>query len=127
MERYDYLEAVKEDVLTYIKDTIDLDEWSGNSDGLKEKLKEDLPLCDSVTGNASGSYTCNRWKAEEYICHNFYLLADAISYFEYSVDILNAGPEECDVLIRCYLLSRAVDEVIDELESEGSFDDEESE
>lgn len=68
MENYNYLEAVTADVLDYIKDEIDLAEWKGNRDGLEEKLNDDLWTVDSVTGNASGSYYCNAWRAEEALC-----------------------------------------------------------
>lgn len=100
MERYDYLKAVKEDVLTYINDNIYLDEWSGDRDGLENKLNEDLWIADSVTGNASGSYTLSRRKAEEYISHNLDLLADAIDEFGGNTDVLRDGAESCDVMIR---------------------------
>lgn len=62
----------------------------------------------SVTGNASGSYTFNTWKAEEYLCHNLNLLAEANEEFGSNSDILSDGAEVCDVIIRCYLLSRAI-------------------
>lgn len=55
-ERYDYLNAVIDDVREYIAEEIDLAEWKGNRDGLEEKLNDDLWTTDSVTGNASGSY-----------------------------------------------------------------------
>lgn len=60
MERYDYLEAVKDDVREYIKDHDLLEEgWQDSRDELEEKLNDDLWAEDSVTGNASGSYTFN--------------------------------------------------------------------
>lgn len=56
---YNYLEAVKEDVKEYIAENIDISEF-GDIEKLKEKLHDDLWINDDVTGNASGSYTCNR-------------------------------------------------------------------
>ena len=53
---YDYLEQVTADVRDYVEQEIDLTEWAGDRDGLEEKLNDDLWTCDSVTGNASGSY-----------------------------------------------------------------------
>lgn len=38
MTNYNYLEAVTSDVLDYIKEEINLDEWKGNREGLEEKL-----------------------------------------------------------------------------------------
>ena len=37
MTNYNYLEAVISDVLDYIKEEINLDEWKGNRDRLEEK------------------------------------------------------------------------------------------
>ena len=124
---YDYNEAIREDVREYIKDEIYLDEWRGNRDGLEEKLNEDLWTVDSVTGNASGSYTFNTYKAEEYICHNLDLLAEACEEFGSSMDVLKDGAEACDVTIRCYLLGGAISDVLDELESDGAFDEDDNE
>jgi hypothetical protein len=115
---YNYLEAVTADVLDYIREEIDLDEWKGNADGLAEHLNDELWVCDSVTGNASGSYYCNTWKAEEALCHNWDLLAEAIDEFGGCTDVLRQGPEACDVTIRCYLLGQAIAEALEELADE---------
>lgn len=55
MERYDYLEAIKEDVLNYINGN-NIVVTSGNRDEVEQDLNDTLFTCDSVTGNASGSY-----------------------------------------------------------------------
>lgn len=117
MERYDYLEAVKEDVKEYIKDEIELKEFS-SSDELENQLKETLWTVDSVTGNGSGSYTFNTYKAEEYICHNLDLLAEALEEFGDTENALKKGAEYCDVTIRCYLLGQAIAEVLEDMEEE---------
>lgn len=117
MERYDYLEAVKNDVLDYINEN-GITVNSENRNEIEEQLNEDLFCCDSVTGNASGSYTFNAWKAEEYLCHNLELLGEACEEFGNCTDILKDGAEACDVTIRCYLLNQAISEVLDELEEE---------
>ena len=119
MSQYNYLEAVTEDVREYIKNEIDLAEWKGNRDGLEEQLNDDLWICDSVTGNASGSYYCNSWKAEEALAHNWDLLAEALSEFgQDGTDVLRQGAEAMDVTIRCYLLGQAIAEALEELEEE---------
>lgn len=100
MERYDYLEAVKEDVKNYIEEN-GIKVTSENREELEEQLNDDLFCYDSVTGNGSGSYTFSRWRASKNLCHNWDLLAEA-----------------CDVTIRCYLLNQAISEVLDELEEE---------
>lgn len=118
-DTYNYMEAVADDVRDYIENEIDLTEWKGNRDGLKEKLNDDLWVCDSVTGNASGSYYCNSWKAEEALAHNWDLLAEALTEFgQDGTDVLKEGAEAMDVTIRCYLLGQAIAEVLDDLEEE---------
>lgn len=117
MERYDYLEAVKEGVRDYINEN-GIKVTSENREELEEQLNEDLFTCDSVTGNGSGSYTFNTWRAEEYLCHNLDLLAEACEELGSSMDLLKDGAEACDVTIRCYLLNQAIREVLDEIEEE---------
>lgn len=112
---YDYNKAIREDVEDYISENIDLSEWT--RDELEDKLNDDLWTCDSVTGNGSGSYTFSTYKAEEYICHNLDLLADACEEFG-SCDMLRDGAEACDVTIRCYLLGSAISDVLDNHEHE---------
>lgn len=126
MTNYNYLEAVTSDVLDYIKEEINLDEWKGNRGGLEEKLNDELWTVDSVTGNASGSYTFNTWEAEENLAHNWDLLAEALDEFgQDGTDVLRQGAEAMDVTIRCYLLGQAIAEALDELEEELAEDDEE--
>lgn len=116
---YNYLEAVTADVREYITNEIDLDEWKGNRDGLEEKLNDELWTADSVTGNASGSYYCNSYKAEEALAHNWDLLAEALEEFgQDGTDVLKQGAEAMDVTIRCYLLGQAIAEALEELEEE---------
>lgn len=114
MERYNYLENIKEDVKEYIKENFESMEEID-----RESLYDDLFIEDSVTGNASGSYYCNTWKAEEALCHNMDLLGEALEAFGCDANYLENGAEACDVTIRCYLLGQALDEVLEELESEG--------
>lgn len=114
MERYDYREAIKNDVRNYINDNIDFKDFN-DVEGLREKLYDDLWLDDSVTGNGSGSYTFNNYEAEENIAHNLDLLGESLEEFGYDADFLiTHGAEACDVTIRCYLLGECVDEVLEE-------------
>lgn len=115
---YDYLEAVTDDIREYIADEIDLTEWAGRREELEEKLNEDLWCEDSVTGNASGSYTFSTYKAEEYLMHNLDLLSDAVYEFGGGVDVLKSGAEACDVTIRCYLLPQAISKALDGIDWE---------
>ena len=119
MKTYNYFEAVKEDVKNYIENDIDIKKalsGAGDIDSLKDNLYDDLFCNDSVTGNASGSYTFNTWQAEENLCHNMDLLKEALEEFGCGIEYLEKGAEACDVTIRCYLLSSAISEIIDGLE-----------
>lgn len=119
MDRYDYLEAVKQDVRDYIQYEVDLKEYEGQRELLETELQEGLWTNDSVTGNGSGSYTFSAWQAEEYVAHNLDLLGEALEEFgDTSFSILKEGAEAADVTIRCYLLNRAVSEVLDEIYGE---------
>jgi len=123
MEKYNYFEAVKEDVKQYIEDH-DVKVTTSNREDLEQSLYDEMFISDSVTGNASGSYTFNTWQAEENICHNLDLLKEACDEFGSSCDILESA-ESCDVTIRCYLLSQALSEVLDELEEDDDEDSDE--
>ena len=87
MERYDYLRAIKEDVLNYINEN-NIVVTSENRD------------------------------EEEYLCHNWELLGEALTEFGCDMSYLGKGAEACDVTIRCYLLGQAISEVLDEIETE---------
>ena len=115
MEKYDYLQAVIDDVKQYIVDN-EITVTTDNRDEIEQQLNEDLFTEDCVTGNASGSYTFSEWKAEENLCHNMDLLADVMSEFGCTLDYLEEGAEVCDVMIRCYLLNQAISDVLDEIE-----------
>lgn len=117
MADYDYLETVTDDVKEYIQDNIDLSQYS-DRDELEEALNDELWTADSVTGNASGSYTCNTWEAEENLAHNWDLLEEALQEFGSDESPISKGAEWCDVTIRCYLLSQAIAAALDDMEEE---------
>lgn len=107
MERYDYLSNMVQDVKAYIFDNgIDVTE-----EGLEEELNDRLFIEDSVTGNASGSYTFNAWQAEENLCHNWDLLEQACNEYGIDSSVIEKGAEYCDVF-RCYLLPQAIAQVL---------------
>lgn len=115
---YDYKEAVKNDVLNYIKNEVNFNDFEDLNE-LGEHLNEILFTEDSVTGNASGSYTFNKWKAEENVCHNLELLCEALKAFGNSPGyILEQGAEACDVIIRCFVLSECIENAVKEIEEE---------
>lgn len=123
---YDYREAMTEDVKEWIEENIDLTEWTEDREGLEQQLNDDLWTEDSITGNASGSYYCNSYKAEESIAHNWDLLNEALDEFEQNnINVIEKGAEWADVTIRCYLLGFVISDVLDEMEENGDFDESE--
>ena len=121
---YNYLESMKNDIQEYIKENYsadeiaenmaDRDEWAGT-------LNDILWCCDSVTGNASGSYTFNRYVAKEYVTENEDLLKEALEEFctdfkTVADKFLNGEWEYFDVTIRCYLLGVAINAALDDME-----------
>lgn len=139
MLEYDYVENVKEDVKNYLKynppciedfaDCIECERVNDNGDckyffedlyDLEEELQDKLFVEDYVTGNASGSYTFNSYKAKEYVLSGgTYILKDAVDEGLLSAEsltnyFLNENWEALDVICRCYVLGAAIDEAVDE-------------
>lgn len=120
--KYNYRRKIYEDIKNWLIENKDYNELMNNIDimhddfdiDLAEHLHDELWLEDSVTGNVSGSYTMNRWIAEEYLAHNYDILYDAMVEFGCKTDILN-DPEACDVTIRCYLLMDCIRKVLYDL------------
>lgn len=118
---YDYEMAVREDVQQAIEDNYTEDEiiqhLAEDRDGWQEELYDDLWVDDSVTGNASGSYTFNSYTAGANLVGNWGLLLEALEEFgDSSENVIEKGEEWCDVTIRCYLLGGALSSVLDEYE-----------
>lgn len=120
---YNYYEAMKEDVKEAIKNDYNPADYD-DRDEFEEKLNDELWNDDSVTGNASGSYTCNRFQAKEYV------LQDGTGYLKEMCDEFGYGAKEIgekfmnddwewmDVSIRCYLLGIVIHDVLDEMNYE---------
>ena len=116
--KYDYLESMKEDIKNYIEENKENDSYNwDNLEEVKELLYDDLWIDDSVTGNGSGSYYCNSYKAREALQGNEDLLIEALEEFGNDAESYKRSltdPEFADVTIRCYLLSQAIDEALKE-------------
>lgn len=117
---YDYRENIKSDILDYIQENYtdeEIREELADRDEWEQRLYDDLWVTDSVTGNASGSYYFNSYRAAEAVSHQWDLLLDALMEF-CCVDCnpIEKGPEWCDVTIRCYLLGECLGAALDELE-----------
>lgn len=115
---YNYLEELKSDVRNYINEVASDYMDCEDMDELRDELYDNLWSEDSVTGNGSGSYTFNREEAKKYVSDNMDLMVEAykdLDSIESLVDDLEALDfETIDVTIRCYLLSQALDEVLED-------------
>lgn len=107
MKIYSYPSHVKQDIKEFIEKRLDSGTFGllvqGDEDTI-EDVKDLMFDQDDVTGNASGSYTFSTFKAEQNLMGNWDLLREAKEELQPNVDLIEKGPEFCDVLIRCYLL-----------------------
>ena len=128
---YDYEKAVRSDIEDYILenyDRIDLEDFD-DEDDFKDYLIDILLDEDSITGNASGSYYCNSYKAQEALNGNMDLLRDAceeldLSNEEVGKHFLDEDFEYFDCIVRRYIVmgTGVVENVVDELlEENNSF------
>lgn len=125
---YDYLEAMKSDIMDYIRNEVNTNEYA-DRDELDAFLNDELWTVDSVTGNASGSYHCNSYKSMECVIDNIDLLNEMCT--EFCIDSATIGEkfineewEWMDVSIRCYLLGQAISAALDDMEDELTFREE---
>jgi len=126
---YNYLEAMKQDIMDYIRNEVNTNEYA-DRDELDAFLNDELWTVDSVTGNASGSYHCNSYKSMECVIDNIDLLNEMCT--EFCIDSATIGEkfineewEWMDVSIRCYLLGQAISEALDDMEDDLTFSEEE--
>ena len=68
MTKYNYYEAVREDITLYIYES----DFAVPDDDRDDELYDDLWIEDSVTGNGSGSYTFDRIEAITTALHGEY-------------------------------------------------------
>lgn len=117
---YDYMETVKADVREWIEENM-----PENTEErlLEDEVYEECWVDDSVTGNASGSYTFSRYEARE----NFFGDDNVQDYLRNMCDegftsmeeigacVCSDDWEKLDVFIRCWCLGEAVHEVYSEM------------
>lgn len=128
MTRTNYLNQVKADVERWIEENEDFtfDIENGNFtdvDDIREHLNDTLWAEDSVTGNASGSYTFNRAEAKDYVMNDYETVVEALKEFgtpaeEIAKRFLAEDFEYFDVTARCYVLGQAIEEVLEEIEED---------
>ena len=111
---YNYHIAVKDDIREYIKEN-----FGTVTEKMRAEMLDTILGEDSVTGNASGSYTMNRAIAKEYVIENIDLLNRLVD--EYGFDKKDIGEqflseqwERFDVLIRLCLAREYFDDIFSE-------------
>lgn len=125
MKIYNYLESVTADVIDFIRDEVNPADYESR-EALSKFLNDELWTCDSVTGNASGSYTFNAYKAKEFVFSDQDTVSESLR--EFCVDaetiaekFLNQDWEYFDVTARCYVLGQAIESALDSIENELKF------
>lgn len=126
---YDYEEAVRNDIKDFILENYDRNDLADfdDEDDFKYCLIDILVDEDGITGNASGSYYCNSYKAQEALNGNMDLLRDAceelaLSNEEVGEHFLDGDFEYFDCIIRCYIVTctNVIEDVVDELLEENN-------
>lgn len=120
---FNYNEAVKADVMEYIRDNYTAEEIAEkleDKDGFAEELNDELWIADSVTGNGRGSYTFSNYKAKEYVFADTDTVQEALKEFCTEAEtiaekFLSEDWEYFDVTARCYCLSGAIYEALEEI------------
>ena len=86
-------------------------------DSIVWDIEDELWIVDSITGNGSGSYTFNSYRAREYVLDNFDLLADMRDDWgaeDIGNRLIDEEWEYLDVSIRCYLLTECIYRALEE-------------
>ena len=119
---YNYKEQIRADVKEWIEDNKEQVEGLDRHDAF-EVVYDSCWVDDSVTGNASGSYTFSRYEARQ----NFFGDEDSEEYLDQMCDdgftdpvqigkkLIASDYEWLDVSIRCWLLTDAVTDVLDDM------------
>lgn len=118
MEKYDYYDAVKEDVLNAIEEDDELLPHEDEDAADYEERLTDALWASEVTGNGSYAYYYSNEKdAIAAVMWNLDLCSEAYLDFGIEDDAVDfmSNIRFADVAIRCYVLSSAVDAAIDEL------------
>lgn len=125
MERYNYYDAVKDDVIKVIREDTELEPHEDEArDDYAERLYDELSASE-VTGNGDYAYYYSdeedaiaavMWNLDlcKETCIDFAIEDDAVDFM--------SNVRAADVSIRCYVLPSAIDSAIDEL---GFFEEKE--
>lgn len=122
----EYIEEVKSDLYDTIKESASA--WAEiEPENLRDAVN-DPRSTDSVTGNATGSYYCNAYKAAETINARGVLFdSDFLQRLEdlgtNAGEILNKGAEAVDVWARCIALDMIDDEELEKIRADAITDE----
>ena len=124
---YNYLEAMKKDIINYIRDEVTTTDFT-DIDDLRQTLEDDLWIDSTITGNGGDDYADDE-TSREYLNGNENLLKEAL--IEFGVDkgkivdkFFNGNYAYFDSTIRCYMLSQAISAALDDMEDELTFAEE---
>ena len=131
-----YVNQVRNDAIEYIDDQVNSGYWT--KDTSIDDIYDELFVADGVTGNGSGSYTFNRYRAAENVADAIWDddIVSALDELVVNVGefIDSCDPEGLDVSIRCAILSHVMgdleehfDELFDDDDDEEDEDEEENE
>lgn len=123
MEKYDYYIEVTNDIECWMdkeEDPFDLSQFDDREEAA-EFLYDELWAKDAITGNGLYGYASEE-ECEEFVCHNLYLLFEALFEFgeteESLLDNLHNHVKEknlarwADCTIRCYVLGDAIENAL---------------
>ena len=135
MEKYDYREAVTEEIVEYIKQDFDLKDYAGRREALKDDVKENVAM--EVSRSYVGSYTCDAPTARRNLEGNEELLLSAFSVLDIEEHLPHVNgrlvdtedivkyiedPEKADMYIREALAVDCVEEAVKKIEEELDID-----
>ena len=123
---YDKIEftVFSEDMITDISDIVEYDikydAVNSDFDSIKEYI---LERKDEITGNAVGSYTCNREIAKRNVMEYFGIFYDAVQWYVISAEtvgnmFLNDNWEWMDIICREYIFDKYLDDILEEILSD---------
>lgn len=119
----DYEKATKADILKFVENNINMDEWRYKRNELEAYLKKSKELNSAVTGRDigsdyhKGSYYKDEYIAGEALCHNWYLINEVWNkWMDWQDDFLVKGSEYVDMMVRDYVYRTMISDALDEYE-----------
>ena len=118
MEKYNYYDAMKEDIITWLGEEwepFQLSDFKDRSDAA-DYLYDALWNDDAITGNTS--YYDTEKNCENYLCYNINLIMDSCIEFGIDLDTIKEKYERnelarfLDTSIRCYVLPYAINDAL---------------